>query len=138
MPATDISGLTDIQFFAQRLGIDISDTVAKARMLMQTDPAAVRSAGERLTTLADGLNDRRQFLSLAGSRVLAGWEGTAADAFGPHQTELLDGISGGERSSRTLATHLDGVASVFEQSQHTVVTATGATATALRIAVLGV
>lgn len=133
MPATDIAGLDVIRAWAPLVSVDVTDTVDKARMLMQTDPAALRSGGDRLTSVASGLNGGGQDLRLAGSTVLDGWSGQAANSFGPHQTRLVNQVSGNVDASRTLAADLGRIASVFEQGQNTVVTATGATATALRM-----
>ena len=133
MPAPDVPGLADIQAWAQFLGIDVSATVAKARMLMQTDPAAVRSGGEHLTTVASGLDAGHQDLKASGADVLAGWSGAAADAFAPHQAELANHVADTRDATSQLATVLSDLATVFAQIQQTVVTATGAAATALRM-----
>lgn len=133
MPA-EVPGLDFLLAYARSIGIDVTDTVAMARKLMQPDPAAMLEAGERLSGVARGLSDRYQDLDLAGANVLDGWRGAAADAFGPHQAELLDQVAGSGRTSHTLATNLREIAPVYEQSQRTVLTATGATVTALRMA----
>lgn len=134
MAATDVPGLADIQAWAQFLGMDINETVRRAQMLMQTDPATVRAGGERLGTVASGLNTGGEDLRRAGAGVLAsGWSGQAADAFGPNHAGLVTEVTDTGDAARQLAGHLDTVASAFEQGQNTVVTATGATATALRM-----
>jgi uncharacterized protein YukE len=133
MAATEVPGLADIQAWAQFLGIDITDAMTKAQQLMQTDPAAVRTGGEHLTTVASGLDAGHQDLRRAGAEVLAGWSGEAAKAFDPHQAGLVNHVADTMDATTQLASHLDGVASAFEQSQNTVVTATGAAATALRM-----
>jgi uncharacterized protein YukE len=131
MAGTEIPGLPEVLAWAGRLGIDVTDTVRKAQMLMQTDPAAVRTGGGDLSTVASGLSTGQQDLHRTGTDVMAGWTGQAADAFGPHHTDLVDHVGDTAAASTDLAAHLEGVATVFEQSQHAVVSATGVTATAL-------
>lgn len=134
MAATDVPGLADIQAWAQFLGMDVTETMRRAQMLMQTDPTTVRAGGERLGTVASGLDVDGDDLRRAGTGVLAAGMGdqTAAE-FGPHHAGLVAQVADTGTVARQLATELDAMASAFEQGQQTVVTATGVTAAALRM-----
>jgi hypothetical protein len=132
MAPTDLPGLAAIQQWAQFLGIDVADTLNKARLLMQTDPAAVQAGGERLGTVATGLGDSRQGVHLAGSDVASsGWTGESATAFNPRHTELVTGLDNDTTAANQLATQFGEIAKTFAGSQNTVMTATATTATAL-------
>jgi uncharacterized protein YukE len=134
MAATDVPGLAEIQAWAGFLGMDVTETVHRAQMLMQTDPAAVRAGGERLGTVVNGLSTGGDDLRLAGDGVLAaGWGGEAADAFSPNQAGLLADLADIGGAAGEVAAQLGAVARVFAGSQQAVVTATGATATTLRM-----
>jgi hypothetical protein len=134
MAATDFPGLTDVAAAAQALGIDVTATVQKARMLMQTDPTTVRTGGERLGTVAGGLTTGQDDIRRAGTGVLtAGMTGQFTDAFGPHHAGLMSDVADTSAAAKQLAGELGHIATVFQGSQETVVKATGATATALRM-----
>lgn len=134
MATGEVPGLADIQAWAGFLGMDVTETVRRARMLMQTDPAAVRAGGERLGTVVNGLSTSEGELRRAGDGVLAaGWGGHAADAFGPNHAGLLADLADIGGAAGQVAAHLGEVAKVFAGSQETVVTVTGATAATLRL-----
>jgi hypothetical protein len=134
MPATDVPGLADIQAWATFLGMDVTETVRRAQMLMQTDPATVRAGGERLGTVVNGLSTGGDDLRRAGDGVMAaGWGGASADVFVPNHATMLTDVADIGVAAGQVATQLGEVARVFEGSQQTVVTATGATATTLRM-----
>ena len=134
MAATDVPGLADIQAWAGFLGMDVNETVRRAQMLMQTDPAAIGAGGERLGTVVNGLSIGGGDLRRSGDGVLAaGWGGAAADAFAPNQASLLTDVADIGLAAGQVAAQLGEVAKAFAGSQQTVVTATGATATTLRM-----
>lgn len=129
--AGELPGLDVIQQWAARLGIDIAETVQKAQMLMQTDPAALRGHATNVSTVATGLATGQQDMHRTGSDVLANSSGQYAQAFAPYHTDLVNHVGETANGANNLATHLNNVAGVFENSQNTVVSATGVTATAL-------
>lgn len=131
--AVDLPGLPEIQAWAAKLGIDVSDTVTKAQLLMQTNPAAVRAGGADLSTVANGAQAGQQDLRRTGTDVLTNWRGQAADAFGPHHAELVGHVGDTANAANGLSEFLHGIATMFEQGQRTVTSATGVTVTALRM-----
>jgi len=132
--APDPPGLSDIIAWAQFLGIDITDAVQKARKLMQTDPAAVQAGGERLTTVAGGLETSHQDIGRVGTDLLAGgMNGQTADAFKTSHAELVEKSAGMSGSAKQLSAELGQIATAFKNGQQTVITSTGATSTALRM-----
>ena len=127
----ELAGLDVIQAHAARLGIDISDTVRKAQMIMQSDPAALRQHGNDLSTVATGLATGQQDLHRTGNDVLAGSQGQYADAFAPYHSELVEHVGTTADTANALSAHVHTVANNIQSGQDTVVSATGITATAL-------
>ncbi|TDQ04913.1 WXG100 family type VII secretion target [Labedaea rhizosphaerae] len=129
----ELAGLEVIQAHAARLGIDISDTVKKAQMIMQSDPAALRQHGTDLSTVATGLAAGQQDMHRTGNDVLANSQGQYADAFGPYHDELVAHVGTTAETANTLSAHVHAVANNIQSGQDTVVSATGITATALNM-----
>jgi hypothetical protein len=129
----ELAGLEVIQAHAARLGIDISDTVKKAQMIMQSDPAALRQHGTDLSTVATGLATGQQDMHRTGNDVLANSRGQYADAFGPYHNELVAHVGTTAETANTLSAHVHDVANNIQSGQDTVVSATGITATALNM-----
>jgi hypothetical protein len=115
------------------LGIDIIDTVKKAQMIMQPDPAALRQHGDELSTVATGLATGQQDMHRSGNDVLANSRGQYADAFGPYHNELVAHVGTTAETANTLSAHVHDVANNIQSGQDTVVSATGITATALNM-----
>jgi hypothetical protein len=126
-----LAGLDVIQAHAARLGIDITDTVQKAQMIMQSDPAALRQHGTDLSTVASGLATGQQDMSRTGNDVLANSQGQYADAFGPYHSDLVNHVGTTAETANNLSTQVHTVANNIQTGQDTVVSATGVTATAL-------
>jgi len=126
-----LAGLEVIQAWAAKLNIDIADTVQKAQMIMQSDPAALRQHGNDLSTVANGLATGQQDMSRTGNDVLANSQGQYADAFGPYHTELVNHVGTTADTANTLSAQVHTVANNIQTGQDTVVSATGVTATAL-------
>lgn len=134
MPPIQLAGLADIQTAAQALGINVTDTVNKAQMMLQTNPGAVRAGGEQLNTVASGLGTSQQDIGRAGTDMLAGgMTGKTADNFGVYHVGMVNDMAGSTEIATQLGQRLGQIATVFQQGQQTVVTATGATAAALRM-----
>lgn len=134
MTAPGLPGLDVIIAKAAELGIDVADAVQKVQMLMQTNPAAVRTGGDQLNTVAGGLDTDHQSMSQLGTDLLAGgMNGQTADAFRTSHTQLVDQSAGLSGTAKQIATEIGQIATAFQNGQQTVVTATGATAAALRM-----
>lgn len=132
MPGEDIPGLETVIAAAAALGIDISGTVARARMLMQPNAPAVRAGGDQLGTVAGAVHPAD--LDNAGKGVLAsGWSGQAADAFAPHHAGMVAAATDIGTAAGDLSTYLGEVAKSIEEVQNVVVRATGAAAVQLGI-----
>lgn len=129
----ELAGLEVIQAHAARLGIDITDTVKKAQMIMQSDPAALRQHGDELSTVATGLATGQQDMHRSGNDVLANSRGQHADAFGPYHNELVAHVGTTAETANTLSAHVHDVANNIQSGQDAVVSATGITATALNM-----
>jgi uncharacterized protein YukE len=132
MAATSIPGLDVIQAAATRLGIDISDTIAKAQQIMAADPATIRAGSAQLHTVASGLDSTGQDLRTTGAAVSANWTGSTADAFTARHADLVGQVGGHQAAASGTAGQLDAAATSFEGGQQIVLTATGVAATAIR------
>jgi uncharacterized protein YukE len=128
-----LPGLDVIVAKAAELGIDIADAVRKATMLMQTNPTAVQAGGERLNTVASGLDTDHQTMSRLGTDLAGGMNGQTAQAFQASHAALVDQSAGLSGVAKQIATEFGQIATAFQRGQQTVVTATGATAAALRM-----
>lgn len=130
MPGTDIPGLDRIVAAAATMGLDISETVRRAQMLMQPDAPSVRAGGDQLATVASGVDPRA--VDQAGRSVLAsGWTGQAAEAFAPHHAGVVSAVTDIGTAAGDLSTFLAGVAQNIEEVQNVVVRATGVAAVQL-------
>jgi hypothetical protein len=131
MPGEPLAGLEVIQAYAAANNMDISDTIQKVQLIMQSDPAALRRHGTDLSTVANGLSTGQQDMHRTGNDVLANSAGQYADAFGPYHTDLVNHVGNTANAANDLATHVHNVATTLQSGQDTVVSATGITATAL-------
>ena len=131
MAATSIPGLDVVQSAATRLGMDISDTVAKAQQIMAAQPATIRAGSAQLRTVASGLDSAGQDVRTTGTALAAGWSGSSADAFTARHADLVGQFGDHQANASAAADQLDAVASRFEGGQQIVLTATGVAATAI-------
>lgn len=131
MASTNIPRLDVIQAAAARLGIDVSDAVAKAEQIMATDPAAMRAGSAQLRTVGSGLGTVAQGVQRTGSDLSANWTGSAAAAFAPKPASLVSRIGTHQDKISGLTDQVDAIATGFEGGQQVVLTATAIAATAI-------
>lgn len=134
-PTGDVPDLAYLEQRALELGLNVSETANRARLMMRTNPDLIRQLGvTTLTDLEKSLNAHQQDLKQTGDTALAtGWSGEAATAFVPRHAGLMARVTEAGRAARDSATVLAGHADRFEGSQRVVVDATGATAAYLRM-----
>lgn len=131
MATMNIPGLDVIEAAAARQNIDIGPQLAKLEQIMAIDTAGLRGGSARLRTMAAGLDTVQQDMSRTGSDLLAGWSGSAAEAFAPQHGDAVRRIADHKDKAGAIADHVDTFATGAERGQQAMLTATGIAATAI-------
>ncbi len=86
--ATEMPGRATIIEWAQFLGVDVTDAMAKADLMLADDPDAMMTGGEQLARIMENMRNKEKGAVQVGTDLQPGWSGASAERFGPKVAEL--------------------------------------------------
>lgn len=127
-----MAGLQTIIEVAARVGVDLTQAMKDLTDLMTPDPVGMQDGGNRLGTVASGLDVARQDVQSIGTGVQAsGWTGQTREAFGPYQESMVGEMAGATEVANQIVSQIVAFATKVKGGQDAAVQLTAATGAAL-------